>query len=51
MIKTSSKETGHVELSQSHNFPVYEDVELNKTAAKNVSQNVAYGQVSQDVVI
>ena len=49
--KTSSKETGPVVPSPSHNFPVYEDVELNETAAIKVSQNVAYGEVSQAVVI
>ena len=49
--KISSKETGPVVPSQSHNFPVYEDVELNETATITVSQNVAYGEVSQAVVI
>ena len=34
-----------------HNFAVYEDVELIEMAAIKVSQNVAYGEVSQAVVI
>ena len=50
MNKTSSKETGPVVPSQSHNFPVYEDVEFNETAGIEVSQNIAYGEVSQAVV-
>ena len=49
--KVSSKETGPVVPSPSHNIPVYEEVELNETAELKVSQNVAYGEVSQAVVI
>ena len=49
--KISSKETSPLVPSPSHNFPVYEDVELIEMAAIKVSQNVAYGEVSQAVVI